>query len=79
MNCKGCKFFKPVSCHGHGDFWGGCRLYDHFTDELEQAIKQKDSNVSFVLFNDVPYCYPETQCIFERYIGHIYKKDNKNG
>ena len=26
LKCKNCPYYSGVQCHGHGEFWGDCKL-----------------------------------------------------
>ena len=40
INCKDCIFYSGIQCHGHGEFWGECNLY-----EQVRSILAKLNNV----------------------------------
>lgn len=70
MECKNCRYFSGIKCHGHGEFWGECRLLNDLNYEL------KENRIEYL---DV--CYDDTRCIILEGIKNtnIINKQNKLG
>lgn len=61
MKCKDCPNFSGIQCHGHGDFWGTCHLYNSITKFIV-----KNNNAWYVTHKNIPYLYEDSECYFEK-------------
>lgn len=50
LNCGNCPYYTGIECHGHGDFWGSCRL------------KALEKNYKYGYWGYDCICYDETIC-----------------
>lgn len=69
--CKNCKYYTGVECHGHGDFWGSCKLLLKIYNQLEKTY---DDWLDCDLDITKAICYDDTICIF-----YLFLKDESYG
>lgn len=87
MLCKNCKFYTGVLCHGHGEFWGECKLINLLCSELEENIDKKDEEIEVALskigckkdfinkvsFSHFDYiCNDDSSCKFKKFVDDMY-------
>lgn len=53
--CKDCSFYSGVICHGHGEFWGNCKLL--------KLVSCLDSYISTITYKAI--VYDESTCLFQ--------------
>lgn len=89
MKCKNCKYYTGVQCHGHGDYWGDCKLIESLYSRFDKSIYKKDHELEDVLsrlgykeyfidkviFSLFSYiCYDDTDCMFKKFVDDIYSR-----
>lgn len=43
IKCKNCPYYTGLQCHGHGDYWGECTLYQDKAKLLQKLFETKDT------------------------------------
>lgn len=89
MKCKNCKHFTGVKCHGHGEYWGSCKLIDSLFGKYQNVYVTKNIDLknsltklgySHLFINNVVLslfdyiCYDDTDCKYKRFIDDIYSR-----
>lgn len=69
FKCKECMYFTGVQCHGHGEFWGSCKLIDEFIQYFDFT---HDKHHLSCLYNDI--VFDDTECIIIKKIGFKISK-----
>lgn len=69
--CINCKHYTGIECHGHGEFWGSCKLLLKMYNQLEKTYNDwldcdLDINISI--------CFDDTICKF-----YDFLKEKVNG
>ena len=42
IKCKECPYYTGIQCHGHGDYWGECTLYEDKHKVLKAIFEKED-------------------------------------
>lgn len=68
IKCKNCPYYTGVECHGHGEFYGICTIFQDKIKVMEMLFQKLDGDNALFLsykggaFSDV--CNDDSSCKF---------------